>query len=411
MSELGYYQGNTYCLTTMLDRLLVNKKTISTAMLAIFWVSAITAIVFAPNAQAANCGGTETSVITCDGEDNGVWGILLLVLQIMTAGVGVLAVGGIVYASVLWVTAEDKEAQVTQAKDIIRNVVIGLVAFALMYVGLQFLVPGGVFNRTYGFSTVKDATDQLPSVEDGAPSNPKPSSSDGDGSTTSKDKKATIRIGAYNAWSVTQTNSDDQVRRMSIGIDKMRRGGAEIVALQELSPSQTGYLRASPDWQVYRSDMGGNRGLGVAYRQGEFKLISSGDLKIPRDGTDQLEPFVTLERNKDKARITVMSVHLVALYYGDANYEKYQRLQQPVVRDKALQMRKDGNVVVVAGDFNWKFSNKKGYMGSMQYKGVGLNYFVIPADQKMSNFQSVDAGETSDHALIFVDAETNVFGK
>lgn len=98
------------------------------------------------------CGGVDTAIIKCDQnnsgtdvENNGIWGLLLIVINVLTAGVGVLAVGGIVYAAVLYTTAEDKADQVKKSTDVITNVVIGLVAFALMWAGLNFLIPGGVF--------------------------------------------------------------------------------------------------------------------------------------------------------------------------------------------------------------------------------------------------------------------------
>jgi hypothetical protein len=102
---------------------------------------------------AADCAGVRTSIINCtqsgqgsDAQDSGVWGILLLVLNIMTAGVGIVAVGGIVYGSILYASAGDDSGQVKQAKDIIQNVVIGLVAYGGMYLILNFLIPGGIFS-------------------------------------------------------------------------------------------------------------------------------------------------------------------------------------------------------------------------------------------------------------------------
>lgn len=101
--------------------------------------------------EGDDCGGVETAFIKCDAknsgevEDNGVWALLLIALNILTAGVGIIAVGGIVYGAILYTTAEDKADQVKKATDIITNVVIGLVMFGLMYAGLNFIVPGGVF--------------------------------------------------------------------------------------------------------------------------------------------------------------------------------------------------------------------------------------------------------------------------
>lgn len=98
------------------------------------------------------CGGAKTSIIKCSEgagtstTDNGVWALLKLVLNIMTAGIGILAVGGIAYGAALYASSSDKPEQAKQGMTFIKNVVIGLVAYGLMYVLLNFLIPGGIFN-------------------------------------------------------------------------------------------------------------------------------------------------------------------------------------------------------------------------------------------------------------------------
>lgn len=52
---------------------------------------------------------------------------------------------GIVYGSILYTSAGGNAEQTKKAMGIITNVVIGIIAYGLMYVGLNFLVPGGVF--------------------------------------------------------------------------------------------------------------------------------------------------------------------------------------------------------------------------------------------------------------------------
>jgi len=98
------------------------------------------------------CGGANTAIITCtqnnqgsNAKDNAIWGVLVIVLNILTGGVGIAAVGGIVFASILYSSAAEDAAQVKQAKDLIQNIVIGLVAYGLMYIGLNFIIPGGIF--------------------------------------------------------------------------------------------------------------------------------------------------------------------------------------------------------------------------------------------------------------------------
>lgn len=80
-----------------------------------------------------------------DLEKSGTWLLLLFILQVLTIGIGIVAVGAIGYAGFLYATASDNEGQVKQAKEMIRNTAIGIVMYGLMYILLQFLIPGGVF--------------------------------------------------------------------------------------------------------------------------------------------------------------------------------------------------------------------------------------------------------------------------
>lgn len=89
--------------------------------------------------DAANDPGKNTIKTT------GTWMLLRFALKILTALVGVVAVGALGWAGFLYATASNNANQVTKAKEMIRDVVIGLVAYAFMYVLLQFLIPGGVF--------------------------------------------------------------------------------------------------------------------------------------------------------------------------------------------------------------------------------------------------------------------------
>lgn len=99
------------------------------------------------------CGDVKTSIIKGNlcGTDEGkaesstIFALLKGLLQIMTAGVGIAAVGGIAYGALLYTTAENKPEQTKKAIGIITNVVIGLVAYAFMGLLLNFLIPGGIF--------------------------------------------------------------------------------------------------------------------------------------------------------------------------------------------------------------------------------------------------------------------------
>lgn len=119
--------------------------------LSIFVIAilSVAAPLFVKDAYAASCGGVETTLLNCASsggkEVNGVWSVLLAAINILTAGIVVVAIGAIVYAAILYTTASDNESQLTKSKDMMRNTILGLGTFAVMFSFIQFIVPGGAF--------------------------------------------------------------------------------------------------------------------------------------------------------------------------------------------------------------------------------------------------------------------------
>ncbi len=112
-----------------------------TALLAI--LSPATALA---GQAAGTCGGTKTQFIRCDSE-KGVAAInelIRIAVSVLTVIIGILAVGGISYAGVLYASAQDNQSQVSSAITIVRNIVIGLFLYGFMVVIVNWLVPGGV---------------------------------------------------------------------------------------------------------------------------------------------------------------------------------------------------------------------------------------------------------------------------
>lgn len=132
------------------------KQTIKLLSVALLLSISVVGVVTYSNVSAAGNNGceTDTAIIKCDNvnvdeegvENSGLWSILLTVVNILTAGVGVLALAGIVYGAVLYTSAGGSTEQIKKAYGIFTNVVIGVLAFAGMYALLNFIVPGGVFN-------------------------------------------------------------------------------------------------------------------------------------------------------------------------------------------------------------------------------------------------------------------------
>lgn len=112
-------------------------------------------IVFSSPVLAADCGGIQTAVVDCasakDTTGSPVVAILVLAIQVLTGAIGVVAIGALVYAGIMYSSASGNAGQVTKAKELIRNTVIGLVLFALMGLLLNFLIPGGLFSGSTKF--------------------------------------------------------------------------------------------------------------------------------------------------------------------------------------------------------------------------------------------------------------------
>lgn len=129
------------------------KRSISSLMLMVaFFLGSITLAPVAYGDAYGDCGGVKTAVLSCPDsfngqggiEKSGVMGILTVVVNIMAAAVGILAIGAFVYAGIVYASAADSQEKVKQARGIIFNTVIGLVLFVALYALVNFIVPGGV---------------------------------------------------------------------------------------------------------------------------------------------------------------------------------------------------------------------------------------------------------------------------
>ena len=99
-----------------------------------------------------SCEGVKTNIIDCESSDGdgventGLWKLLLNLINILSAGIGLAAVGGAVYGAVLYSSAGANPDNVKKAKEMFVNIGIGVVAYLLMYSLLNYLIPGGLFN-------------------------------------------------------------------------------------------------------------------------------------------------------------------------------------------------------------------------------------------------------------------------
>lgn len=100
--------------------------------------------VFADNCETYSSGKC-TGILPeswCEGAGGGAIEILGLILNILTAGVGVLLTVGLVVSAIRWMTARDNEEQTKQSRRRIINIVIGAATWALLWAALNWLIPG-----------------------------------------------------------------------------------------------------------------------------------------------------------------------------------------------------------------------------------------------------------------------------
>ena len=106
-------------------------------------------IVFQTGTPTQTCGSIQTAYFSCGGGGNDIqtssfWQILQLILNILIGMVAIAAVGGLVFGAVKYSSAGDNASQVSDAKNIIKNVIIGLVLFLSMWAIIQYFIPGGI---------------------------------------------------------------------------------------------------------------------------------------------------------------------------------------------------------------------------------------------------------------------------
>ncbi len=96
----------------------------------------------------ASCSGADTSILNCEGGgDAGIWYLLALIINILSIGIGILAVIGITICGIQYITAAGDVSKTTKAKRRIFEIVIGIAVYAVFWGVLQWLLPGGIFNK------------------------------------------------------------------------------------------------------------------------------------------------------------------------------------------------------------------------------------------------------------------------
>jgi len=69
-------------------------------------------------------------------------------INVLSVSFGLIAVISIILGAIQYSASEGDPQKSSAAKNRITNTIIAIVAYLLLYAFLQFLVPGGVFNRS-----------------------------------------------------------------------------------------------------------------------------------------------------------------------------------------------------------------------------------------------------------------------
>ncbi|MBR3122503.1 hypothetical protein IKF28_03640 [Candidatus Saccharibacteria bacterium] len=81
-----------------------------------------------------------------DGNGCSIFNVLNFIIEILTYGIGITGVIGISFFGIMYLTAGGDAAKTTKAKTRIYEIVIGIVAYAVLWTLLNFLLPGGNLN-------------------------------------------------------------------------------------------------------------------------------------------------------------------------------------------------------------------------------------------------------------------------
>lgn len=222
---------------------------------------------------------------------------------------------------------------------------------------VEFIVPGGVFNRSY---SLPNGTTSSNSSGNSSGSNNNSGSS---GSNSDKGiKEARIKVGAYNVLgfnhntSASRYTNTDRMRRAA-GI--MEDSGVQVFVASEINNNEQRslILNSLSNWAA-TSRQSGNQDVFIYWNKDIFKAIKSGTYNIPvmPGSPSRPQPWVRLEHRKSKRQFFVYGNHLAQTSHGNN-----QNIGASTTVGKIKNALQQNNkfVAVLAGDMNT--NDNRGY--------------------------------------------------
>ena len=96
-----------------------------------------------------------------DGKGCGTYMVMNTIIDILSTGIVIAAVIGVTISGLTYVNAKDDVQKTTKAKRRIYEIVIGLVAYAVLYATLEFLLPGGNLNPNNACSEAPESSNAV----------------------------------------------------------------------------------------------------------------------------------------------------------------------------------------------------------------------------------------------------------
>ena len=161
-----------------------------------------------------------------DGQGCGIFTVLNLVVDILSIGIGILGVIGITVAGIQYLTAKDNESQVQKSKRRIGEVIIGLIAFTILYVFVQWLLPGGKLSSNTSCATVSNQDlaemQAAANANNGANSNNNtPASSNNNPSNSVKNTAPYLKASKFNRECLTSDKYNTTGEKISCILNKI----------------------------------------------------------------------------------------------------------------------------------------------------------------------------------------------
>lgn len=320
-------------------------------------------------ALAADCSGIETAIVDCSNtgstDESPVLSILVLGIQLLTGLVGIVAIGALIYAGILYSSASGNVQQTAKSKSIITNTLIALVLFAAMVAVLNWLIPGGLFGDAkfgaggngQGSITAKLITTKVtpPKNSSGGPETA-PTDKNNNPATTLK-----LVIGSWNIYKFgSSNNAASGVKTLMTEVDALGLQEAQADVPKIASALGSGY-------SVYPTDKKDPRKVAIFWNNKKLSVISKGHF----DGGyqpkyDLQREFVWIKfKDKTSGKVFYMiNTHFPhhpyekrsdGWYYTETSDGKAWQTHMKKLVEKVKSLQKENLPIFLTGDYNFSY--------------------------------------------------------